>query len=228
MSERKSPYSFSTSTTWNFSGAMMTLPSRASNSSTLCGDLGVALGHLASDLLEEAVGRLLDRVLRRGRDALAGLAGEVEGVAGGLADRPALDDPQADRAVFSDHPAGVVVGPAGGDADDVQVQLGPEVRGDARDGRHRAMDHREVQPLAEDLVRALLGGGRSGTSGATLLADDGRDRLVVNGFLVAPSVFQGEVDRLEVEVDRAGRRPGCGRRGRVRPPMPSPSSSVTL
>ena len=40
MSERKSPYSFRTSTIWNFSGAMMTLPSRASNSSTLCGTSG--------------------------------------------------------------------------------------------------------------------------------------------------------------------------------------------
>ena len=52
-------------------------------------DLGELLGHLAGDLLEQAVGRLLDRVLRRAGDPLAGLAGQVEGVAGGLADRPA-------------------------------------------------------------------------------------------------------------------------------------------
>ncbi len=37
ISERKSPYSFSTRTIWNFSGAMITLPSRASNNSTECG-----------------------------------------------------------------------------------------------------------------------------------------------------------------------------------------------
>ena len=64
MSERKSPYSFRTSTIWNFSGAMMTLPSSASNSSTECGTSGNWPATSCVDLLEQAVGRLLDRVLR--------------------------------------------------------------------------------------------------------------------------------------------------------------------
>ena len=167
----------------------MTLPSKASNSSTLCGTSGVVLGHLAGHLLEQAVRRLLDRVLRRGRDALAGLAGEVERITGRLAHRPPLDDPQADRAVFSDHPARIVIRPAGGDADDIEVQLGPEIRRDAGDRRHRAMDHGEVQPLAKHLVGALLGGSRGVLQGH-LGADDRRNRLVVNRLLVASSVFQ--------------------------------------
>ena len=203
MSERKSPYSFSTRTIWNFSGAMMTLPSRASNSSTLCGTSGNCSRDLVGDLLEQAVGRLLDRVLRGAGDPLAGLAGQVEGVAGRLADRPPLDDPQADRAVLADHPAGVVVGPAGGDPDDVQVQLAAEVRRHARDRVDRPVDDREVEPPPEDLVGALLGRDRRVLQ-RDLVGRDRLDRLVVDRLPVRPAVLQGQVDRLEVEVDRQG------------------------
>ena len=152
-------------------------------------DLGELAGDLLGDLLEQAVGRLLDRVLRRAGDPLAGLAGEVEGVAGRLADGPALDDPQADGAVLADHPAGVVVGAAGGDPHDVQVELAAEVGRHAGDRVDRPVDDREVEPAAEDRVGALLGGRRR-----VLERDPGRgdrlDGLVVDRLAPRPAVLQ--------------------------------------
>ena len=214
MSERKSPYSFRTSTIWNFSGVMITLPSRASNSSTLCGTSGYWRATSHGDGLEQAVGRLLDRVLRGRGDPLVGLPGQAEGVAGGLADGPALDDPEADGAVLADGPAGVVVGPAGGDPDDVEVELAAEVGRDAGDGVDRPVDHREVEPSAEDRVGALLG-----RHGRVLQGDlGGRDRLdglVVDRLAPGPPVLQREVDRPEVELDRQGVGQGVDRPGKL-------------
>ena len=158
------------------------------------GDLGELPGDLLGDLLEQAVGRLLDRVLRRAGDPLAGLAGQVERISGRLAHGPALDDPQADGPVLADHAAGVVVGAAGGDPYDVQVELAAEVGRHAGDRVDRPVDDREVEPAPQDRVGALLGRGRRMLERHPG-GGDRLDGLVVDGLAARPAVLQAEIDR---------------------------------
>ena len=190
---------------------MITLPSSASKSSTEWAHLRELPRDFLGDLLEQAVGRFLDCVLRGACDALAGLAGQVEGVPGRLAHRPPLDDSQADRTVLADHPPGIVVGAAGGDPDDVEIELAAEIGRHAGNRVDRPMDDRELEPPPQDRVGALLGGGRR-----VLERDPGGgdhlDGLVVNRLAACPAVFQSEIDLDEIESDRQ----------RVRQPMNRP------
>src|SRR5690606_29011027 len=104
---------------------------------------------------------------------------------------------EAHRAVLADHPAGVVVGAAGGDPDDVQVQLAAEVGGDAGDGVDRPVDDGEVQAAAEDRVGALLGRGR-GVLQRDLGVDDRLDRLVVDRHAPGATALDPQVHRDEL------------------------------
>ena len=158
MSERKSPYSLSTSTIWNFSGAMISLPSRASNSSELCGTFG-GYGDLLGHLLEEAVGRFLIVYFEALATRLPVLR-QAEGEARRLADRAPFHDPQAHRTVLADGATGIVVGPPRRDPHDVEVEGAAEVGRHAGDRVDRPVDHREAEPAPEDRVRALLGSHR--------------------------------------------------------------------
>ena len=123
-------------------------------------------------------------------------------------------------------PAGVLVGPAGRDAHDVDVDRLLEVGLDAGDRRHRTVDHGEVEQVAQDLVRAL--GRRRGRvleRDAVLASAAPRPRR--RAPRRAAAVRLGEVDRHELEAARERPRRRCGRCGRARAEMPSPSSSTT-
>jgi hypothetical protein len=99
--------------------------------------------------------------------------------------------------------APVVVGAAGGDPDDVDVQGAGEVGRDAGDGVDRPVDHRQVEAAAEDRVGALLGGDGRVLQGE-LGGEDRLDGLVVDRLAPRATIGQREVDREEVEPDRQG------------------------
>ena len=167
----------------------------------VCVHLGELASHFRCHPLEETVGGLLDRVLGRAGDAFGRLSGQGEGIPGGFQNGPALDDPQADGSVFTDHPAGIVIGPPRGDPDDVEIELTAEVGGNSWDRVDRPMDHRQVQPSSQQGVGALLGSGCRVLQG-DLRGRDSLDSLVVNGLVIGSSVLQPEIDSAKLEADR--------------------------
>ncbi len=118
---------------------------------------------------------------------------------------------------------GIVVGPAGGDPHDVQIELAAEIGRHAGNRVDRPVDDRQVEPPPQDRVGALLGRGRR-----MLERNPGRgdrfDRLVIDRLAARPAVFEAEIDLHEIEsdrqrlgqpMDRPATAPGRCRRPRV-------------
>ncbi len=189
------------------------------------GHLGELAGDFLGDLLKQAVGRLLDRVFGGARDPFAGLAGKVECVPGRLADRPPLDDSQADRAVLADHSAGIVVGPAGGDPHDVEIELAAKIRRHAGNRVDRPMDDRKLEPPPQDRVGALLGRGRRMLE-RNPGGGDRLDRLVVDAL---PRALRFSSRKsTSTKSSRIGNASASRWTARDSSwPIPSPRSSVT-
>jgi len=117
----------------------------------------------------------------------------------------ALDHAQRHRDVVAQAAAGILVGPAGADAHDVDVDRLREIGPDRGDRHHGTVDHREVQAVAQDLVRRLCRGRGRVFQADAVLAHQGLGFVVelVAAFL---ALRLAEVDGEELELARQGAR----------------------
>lgn len=119
----------------------------------------------------------------------------------------------------------VLVRAARRDAHDVDVEALLEVGLDARDGRDRPVDDREVEHVAQDRVRAL-GRRRRGVLDAHAVLLEQSGRVLVDRVAAASRVRLRQVHRHEFEATGerlSSRMDALGQLGG----MPSPCSSTT-